>query len=82
MMVPKVGVEPTRVLSPADFESAASANSATSAVNLLTNHIILDQHPLFKHILLPGLCQDLVGELPRNFFYNSSGTILTIFLSM
>jgi hypothetical protein len=28
------------------------------------------------------LCQDLVGELPRNFFYNSSGTILTIFLSM
>ncbi len=50
-LVPKVGVEPTRVLSPADFESAASANSATSAVILLTKHIILDQRLLFKHIL-------------------------------
>lgn len=28
----KVGVEPTRVLSPLDFESSASAGSATSAL--------------------------------------------------
>ena len=30
-VVPKVGLEPTRDFTSADFESAASANSATSA---------------------------------------------------
>lgn len=30
-MVPKAGVEPARAQSPLDFESSASANSATSA---------------------------------------------------
>ena len=30
-LVPKVGLEPTREFTSADFESAASANSATSA---------------------------------------------------
>ncbi len=31
VFVQKAGVEPARVLSPLDFESSASANSATSA---------------------------------------------------
>jgi|GEM_PF-7056894 hypothetical protein len=31
VLVPKVGLEPTRDFTSADFESAASANSATSA---------------------------------------------------
>ncbi len=31
-MVPVVGLEPTRRISPADFESAASTNFATPAV--------------------------------------------------
>ncbi len=32
LCVQEVGVEPTRVLSPLDFESSASANSATPAL--------------------------------------------------
>ena len=36
MLVPKVGLEPTRPLGATDFESAASANSATSARLLLS----------------------------------------------
>ena len=37
MLVQKVGVEPTRVLSPLDFESSASAYSATPAVTEIRN---------------------------------------------
>ena len=36
MLVPKVGLEPTREFTSADFESAASANSATSASHYAT----------------------------------------------
>ena len=35
-VVPKVGLEPTREFTSADFESAASANSATSASHYAT----------------------------------------------
>ena len=35
-LVPKVGLEPTREFTSADFESAASANSATSALHYAT----------------------------------------------
>ena len=39
-MVPAAGVEPARVISPTDFESASSANSNTPAFTVV----------LFKHI--------------------------------
>ena len=38
MLVPKVGLEPTREFTSADFESAASANSATSAYDYATSY--------------------------------------------
>ena len=38
VLVPKVGLEPTREFTSADFESAASANSATSALHYATRH--------------------------------------------
>ena len=34
-MVPVVGLEPTRVISPTDFESVTSANSITPALRML-----------------------------------------------
>ncbi len=42
-LVPKVGVEPTRVVSPADFESAASASSATSAFIFVATLILTER---------------------------------------
>ena len=38
VLVPKVGLEPTREFTSADFESAASANSATSAQDYATSY--------------------------------------------
>ena len=34
-MVPVVGLEPTRMISPTDFESVTSANSITPAITIL-----------------------------------------------
>ena len=34
-MVPEVGLEPTRGISPADFESATSANSIIPAIRVI-----------------------------------------------
>lgn len=42
-MVPKGGVEPPRVVSPADFESAASASSATSAFVFIATLILTER---------------------------------------
>ena len=44
-MVPKVGIEPTRGQAPPDFESGASASSATSA-------LVTDNPKLYIYIII------------------------------
>ena len=43
-MVPVAGVEPARVISPTDFESASSANSNTPADIFLYTRISIPQN--------------------------------------
>ena len=50
-MVPVVGLEPTRVISPTDFESASSTNSNTPAHQMILYGIYLHFASLF--LLIP-----------------------------
>ncbi len=43
-MVPRVGVEPTLCKPEPDFESGASANSATAAYHLVYNDTVKGEH--------------------------------------
>ncbi len=70
------------------FDSYYKALSEDSSVveaemrKITSDYMIIENDITIEANIAHSLCQDLVGELPRNFFYNSSGTILTIFLSM
>lgn len=65
MMVPKVGVEPTRVLSPADFESAASASSATSAFVFVATLILTERKNGVNMDALAGIINRNKGSSRR-----------------
>ena len=50
-MVPKAGLEPARRVTTLDFESSASANSATSAIE--SRHQARHQHVIYYHHIFP-----------------------------